>query len=171
MHVVLGSFLRGEVLAPRDRRGVSTNQLMTEHHLAKRTISALLKANASPCAAKVSPISRLEKQPPTTPPVTHSPGSPLASVASPPRPLPERFTRGALFFVRIPVRRDLLRSASTRSVAILISPLAKRSRSGSSCRALRTWIERTLVRNTRLTFDLFLNTGLRIPTPAPQETQ
>jgi hypothetical protein len=25
--------------------GVSTNQLMTEHHLAKRTISALLKAN------------------------------------------------------------------------------------------------------------------------------
>jgi hypothetical protein len=25
--------------------GASTNQLMTEHHLAKRTISALLKAN------------------------------------------------------------------------------------------------------------------------------
>ena len=25
--------------------GVSTNQLMTEHHLAKRTISALIKAN------------------------------------------------------------------------------------------------------------------------------
>jgi hypothetical protein len=25
--------------------GVSTNHLMTEHHLAKRTISALLKAN------------------------------------------------------------------------------------------------------------------------------
>ena len=34
-----------EQIIAKYQSGVSTNQLMTEHHLAKRTISALLKAN------------------------------------------------------------------------------------------------------------------------------
>ena len=32
-------------IAAKYRSGISTNQLMVEHHLAKRTISALLKSN------------------------------------------------------------------------------------------------------------------------------